>query len=183
MSIVDILILAIALSIDASVVSFTNGLVFKEKRLIKSLILAFSVGFFQFFMPLVGYVFAQFVTDFVKPYSHWLIFSIFFILGVKFIKDAFNEQKQQESMCNAHYILAVSIATSIDALFAGVSISFSGLSVWLPSIIIGIVTFINSMLGFWSAKLIKNVSTKFLEITGGVILILLAFKVLFNALL
>lgn len=183
MSLFDIIVLAIALSIDATVVSFSNGLIFKEQRLKKSLMLASTVGFFQFIMPVIGYYFAQTVTQYVKPYSHWLIFGIFFILGVKFIHDAFNEEKDRDFIFNKRYLLAVGIATSIDALFAGVSISFSGISILYPSIIIGLITFINSMLGFWITNFIRHLSSKFLEISGGIILILLALKVLFTAFL
>lgn len=183
MSFFDIIVLAIALSIDAAVVSFFNGLIFKEQRIKKSLLLAFTVGFFQFGMPVIGYFFAQIVTQYVKPYSPWLIFGIFFILGAKFIHDAFDEEKDKDFIFRKRYLLAVGIATSIDALFAGVSISLSGISILYPSIIIGIITFINSMFGFWITNFIKSLSTKFLEITGGIILILLGFKVLFTALL
>ena len=91
MSWFDIIILAIALSIDAMIVSFSNGLIFNRRRTVNSLKLAFTVGFFQFLMPVIGYFFAQTVTTYIKPYSHWLVFLIFVFLGAKFIKDAFEE--------------------------------------------------------------------------------------------
>lgn len=185
MTLFDIFILSIALSLDAMVVSFSNGLIFQKNRLKNSMLLAFTVGFFQFFMPIIGYSFTQFVTEYVKPYSHWLVFGIFFILGIKFIKDALSDSHATEEKhdFSTKYILTVGIATSIDALFAGVSISLASLPIIFPAIIIGIITFLNSMLGFWSANLIKHLSTKTLEISGGIILILLGFKVLFTAVL
>lgn len=184
MSITDIIILAIALSIDACVVSFSNGLIFTQNKRINSLMLAFSVGFFQFLMPVIGYFTAQSVSKYVEAYDHWIVFAIFILLGVKFIKDAFAEKEEDKINCYLcfKYILLVSVATSIDALGAGVSIAFTGTKILFPAIIIGVVTFINSLLGFWGGYLFKKFPTKNLEISGGVILILLAFKILFESL-
>lgn len=187
MSGLDIFILAIALSIDACVVCFSNGLVFVHNKRINSFMLALSVGFFQFFMPIIGYFLANTVSKYVEPYDHWIVFGIFIILGAKFIKDAIGKDNEEETpkkiecyLC-FHYILLVSIATSIDALGAGVSLAFTGTKILLPAIIIGVVTFINSLLGFWGGHLFKKFPTKNLEISSGAILILLAFKTLFES--
>lgn len=184
MNILDVVILAIALSIDASVVSFSNGLIFTQNKKINSLMLACSVGFFQFLMPVVGFFAAQTVSKYVEPYDHWIVFIIFVLLGIKFIKDAFTPEKQEQINCYLcfKYILLVSVATSIDALGAGVSIAFTKTNIWMPAIVIGVITFINSLIGFWSGYLFKKFPTKNLEISGGIILILLAFKVLFESL-
>lgn len=179
---VDILILAIALSIDACVVSFSNGLVFTQNKRINSLMLAFAVGFFQFLMPVVGWFGAQPLRKYVEPYDHWIVFAIFILLGLKFIKDALKQEQKEEIKCYLcfSYIMLVAIATSIDALGAGISLAFSGVNIWLPALIIGLVTFINSLIGFWSGYLFKKFPTKNLEISAGLILILLAFKTLFE---
>lgn len=184
MSNIDILILAIALSIDACVVSFSNGLIFTHNKRINSFMLAFSVGFFQFLMPIIGYFLAQIVSKYVEPYSHWIVFGIFILLGAKLIKDAFKTEKEEKLNCYLcfSYILLISVATSIDALGAGVSLAFSGAKILFPAIIIGVVTFVNSLLGFWGGYLFKKFPTKNLEISGGLILILLAFKILFESL-
>lgn len=184
MSIFDILILAIALSMDACIVSFSNGLIFTQNKKVNSFILAASVGFFQFFMPIIGFFAAQSVSQYVDAYDHWIVFGIFILLGAKFIKDSFKEEKEEKINCYMcfKYIFVVSVATSIDALGAGVSIAFTKTQIWFPAIIIGVVTFINSLLGFWGGYLFKKFPTKNLEIAGGVILILLAFKILLESL-
>lgn len=183
MNTLDILILAIALSIDACVVSFSNGLVFTQNKRINSLMLACAVGFFQFLMPVIGFFGAQTVSKYVEPYDHWIVFSIFILLGAKFIKDAFKAEKEEKIDCYMcfKYIFLVAVATSIDALGAGVTIAFTKTQIWFPAIIIGVVTFINSLLGFWSGHLFKKFPTKYLEISGGLILIALAFKILFES--
>lgn len=184
MSIIDIFILAVALSIDACVVSFSNGLVFTHNKRANSFMLAASVGFFQFLMPVIGFFLAQRVNKYVEPYDHWIVFGIFVLLGAKFIKDAFKAEKEEKLNCYLcfSYIFLVSVATSIDALGAGVSIAFTKTAIWFPAIVIGVVTFINSLLGFWGGYLFKKFPTKNLEISGGVILITLAFKILFESL-
>lgn len=180
----DIFILAVALSIDACVVSFSNGLIFTQNRTKNSLLLAASVGFFQFIMPIIGWLLAQSINKYVEPIDHWLVFGIFILLGSKFIKDAFKEEKEEKLTCHLcfNYILLVSLATSIDALAAGASLFFAGVKILFPAIIIGIITFINSLFGFWSGQLFKKFPTKNLEISAGIILILLAFKTLFESL-
>lgn len=184
MSIIDILILAVALSIDACVVSFSNGLIFTQNKRLNSFMLAFAVGFFQFLMPVIGYFSAKTVSKYVEPYDHWIVFVIFVFLGAKLIKDALKEEKQEKIECYLcfKYIMLVAVATSIDALGAGVSIAFTGTQILFPAIVIGVVTFINSLLGFWGGYLFKKFPTKNLEISGGLILIILAFKVLFESL-
>ena len=183
MSIFDIVLLALALSVDATVVSFSSGLLFKSKRLKLSLILAFTVGFFQFIMPLIGYFFTKPVTVYVKPYAHFIIFSIFVFLGLKFIKDSFKKSAVAQKSFKKRYVLLIGLATSIDALFAGVSISFCEIGILKPSLIIGVITFINSMLGFWLSEIFSSIKSKYLEIFGGLILIILGFKVLFTGIL
>lgn len=180
----DIFILAIALSIDACVVSFSNGLVFVQNKRANSLILASSVGFFQFLMPILGYFGAKSVSKYVEPYDHWVVFAIFILLGAKFIRDAFKEEKKEKIECYFcfSYIFLVSVATSIDALGAGVSLAFAGTKILIPALVIGLVTFINSLFGFWSGHLFKKFPTRNLEISGGLILIGLAFKILFESL-
>lgn len=186
MSIVDIIILAIALSIDACVVSFSNGLIFTQNKRVNSFMLALSVGFFQFIMPVIGFFLALRVSKYVEPYDHWIVFAIFTALGAKFIIDALKkedgEAEKEKIRCYLcfSYIMLVSIATSVDALGAGVSIAFSGTKILFPALVIGIITFINSLLGFWAGHLFKKFPTKNLEITSGLILIGLAFKVLFE---
>lgn len=184
MNTIDILILAIALSIDACVVSFSNGLIFTQNKLINSLILAFSVGFFQFLMPIIGYFSAQSVSKYITPYAPWVVFAIFILLGAKFIIEAFKEEKEKKIDCYFcfKYIFLISIATSIDALGAGVSLAFTGTKILFPAIVIGIVTFVNSLFGFWSGYLFKKFPTRNLEIAGGIVLIGLAFKVLIESL-
>lgn len=181
MTFIEILLLAIALSIDASVVSFSQGLIFNKNKRKNSLILALSVGFFQGLMPVIGWIIAQGVYKYIEAVDHWIAFVIFLILGLKFIYDAFNsdgEEKKQISCISLKCLLLLSIATSIDALAAGATIYFMSSPILLPAILIGTITFINSLIGFWSGYLFKKFPSKWLEIFAGLILIGLGFKIL-----
>lgn|SRR5574344_737976 len=181
MTIFEIFILAYALSIDACVVSFTQGLIFTKNRVKNSFYLALAVGFFQFIMPVIGGVCVSFVQKIVEPFAPYIVFGIFLFLGIKFIKDAFDEDDgNQSGVCkmSVKYILAVAVATSIDALAAGINIRLCGNNLIFPSIVIGAITFINSILGFWGGQFFKHFPSRNLEITGGLVLILLGIKAL-----
>ena len=179
MNYIDVFFLAIALSVDATIVSFAQGLIFKNDKIKFSLLLAFFVGFFQFLMPIIGWFFANFIYNYFKVFSHIVIFVIFTCLGLKFIYDALKKDREEISAkdyTNLSYFLTVGIATSIDALGAGFSMRFYQISILISSILIGIITFINSLIGFYCGQLFKKLPSKFLEILGGLILIGLGIK-------
>lgn len=177
MSVVEIIFLAFALGVDCLVVSFSQGLIFTSSRLKNSLALALTMGLSQGLMPCVGYVGADVISKYVEPFSQWIVFAIFMVLGLKFIFEAFNEKEENEICClGFKCLIGMGIATSIDALVAGASLNFSRTSLVIPALIIGLASFVMSLFGFWSGNKLKNLSSKYLEITGGLILIFLALK-------
>jgi len=175
MNYVDIILLAIALSIDACVVSFAYGLVTHEKRVKTSLSLALATGLFQFIMPVIGFVGTNYVKEYLEPYAKWIVFIIFLYLGVNFIIESFQKEKKPK-LLGIKEILLLSIATSIDAFSAGIYMSLCCNFICLPSIIIGVITFSDSILGFWIGSIFKKFKPQALEILGGIILIFLAIK-------
>lgn len=179
MSYISIILLAIALSIDACVVSFSYGLAFTENRFKNAIRLAACTSLFQGLMPVIGYYLTGFVKSFIEPYAGFIVFAIFTYLGVKFIKEAFEKEKEKQLCIDLKCLLLVGIATSIDAFSAGISLSLFGNRILKPAILIGVVTFINSLLGFGLGGKLKKFPTKWLEITAGCLLILLGLKSLF----
>ena len=175
MSYLEIFLLALALSIDACVVSFSYGLSFKENRLKTALLLATFTGVFQGLMPILGYFLTSFVRTFIEPYAPWIIFAIFVFLGVKFIKEAFTE-KQKPCCIGITCLLLIGIATSIDAFSAGISLSLSGNKILKPAFLITIITFVNSVLGFVIGGKLKHMPTRSMEIFAGMLLIALGLK-------
>lgn len=179
MSYISIILLAIALSIDACVVSFSYGLVFIQNRLKNSMLLAACTGLFQAFMPVIGYYLTGLVKTFIAPYASLIVFLIFTYLGVKFIIEAFEKEKEQKLCIDLKCLLLVGFATSIDAFSAGISLSLFGNRILKPAILIGVITFINSKLGFSLGGKLRHLPTKSLEIGAGILLILLGIKSLY----
>lgn len=134
-------------------------------------------------MPIIGWFLAKSVYDYVEKFDHWIAFTIFLILGIKFIKDAYEtkEANRNAPACiSLKCLLLLAIATSIDALAAGATLYFTNVEILVPAIIIGLITFINSLIGFWSGYVFKKFPSKYLEITAGIILITLGLKILFD---
>ena len=129
MPLADLLFLAFALSVDAFVVAFSYGLLIKQKRLSNGIKLSLSTGAGQFLMPVLGFLLTGPVHQYIAAWDHWLGFVVFTFLGVNVIREGWNHRNEEEQMPHVTSLtlptlLAVGIATSIDALVAGVSIYF-----------------------------------------------------------
>lgn len=177
MNLFDVLLLAFALSIDACVVSFSYGITLKKNVIKSSLLLALFTGVFQGAMPVLGGVCTNCVRSYIQPFSKWIIFAIFLYLGINFIREAF-EKKDTTRDLTFGVLFLIAVATSIDAFSAGIPLALKCASICLPVILIGIVTFINSVLGFYCGQMFKTFKPEYLSILGGVILIALAIKVI-----
>lgn len=175
---IDVLILSIALSIDAMIVSFSQGLIFKNNRLRLALTLAFFFGLFQALMPLIGAFMTGIVYNYVAGLSKWIVFAVFVALGVKFLFEALKKESNSENLnsLSLAYIFAFAISTSIDALFAGVPLRLMNIKLFFPLLLIGAVTFFNSLLGFSLSNITKNLNSKSFQIVGALLLIALGVK-------
>ena len=178
MSYISIILLAIALSIDACVVSFSYGLILNENRIKNSLYLALTTAFCQGLMPIIGYFLTGFVKGFIEPYSKFIVFFIFVYLGIKFIKEAFESERKKQLCLDIKCLIFVGIATSIDAFSAGISLSLFGNKIFKPALLIAFVTFVNSIIGFYAGGKLKFLPVKSLEILAGMLLIFLGIKAL-----
>lgn len=181
MSYFDILFLALALSVDATVISFSYGLIIKKKRREVALKLAFATGLGQSIMPVIGWLGTSSVSKYIEHYDHWVSFLVFIALGLNVISEALNEKEEKlDKKLSIKILFMIAVATSIDACAAGVTLFFIKTPILLASAVIGIITFINSYLGFNSCRLFEKIPPKYIEISSGVILILLGVKVLFE---
>ena len=180
MNIYEIIILSVALALDALIVSFSYGLIINANRTRNALLLGGAFGFFQFLMPLLGWLFTGTVYSYLENFSKWIVFIVFFALGCKFLKEAL-EKKEQVKICCIGFmcILGLAVATSIDAFGAGVSIRLLNENIFLPAFMIGLITFGLSVLGFTVANSLKKFPSKYIEIGGALLLFYLAIKSLF----
>ena len=180
MSYYEIIFLAYALSVDVCVVSFSYGLCLDSKHKRSSLLLASVTALFHIFMPILGYLFTDIVRVFIEPYAKFIVFAIFIYLGVDFIKGALKKGEPKKLCLDFKSIMLLAIATSIDVFSAGISLSLTSSPLKFSVIVLGIMTFLNSLFGYYMGYNLKVFKSKWLEIFGGSILIFLAFKNLFG---
>ena len=176
MSYFAIFVLAFALSIDACIVSFSYGICFRHNCVKNSVLLGTTTALFQGIMPIAGYYLTGFVKSYIEPYSKLIVFVIFGYLGLKFIIDSFKEKKQEKICIDLKSLILIGVATSIDAFSSGITLSLAGNKILKPAILIAIVTYINSLSGFWLGKRLKHLPTQVLEIFAGVLLLILGIK-------
>lgn len=179
MNFIDLILLGLALGVDCFVVSFSQGLIFKSEKVKNSFKLALTMGLFQGAMPVIGYIGTNSLYKYVVPYSKWIVFGIFLLLGLKFIVESFQPKEKEVQCIGLKCLLGLGLATSIDALVSGASIRLTQTSLLISVMIIGIASFLMSIGGFYNGNFIKNIPSKYLEITGGLILVALAIKSLF----
>ena len=179
MNLTETIILAAVLAIDAMLVSFSYGLVIYERRNKNALMMASSFALFQFIMPLIGWFFTNFVYGYLQTYSKWIVFSVFIFLGLKFLFETFKNEDKIEIVCISFFcLISLSVATSIDALGAGVTIRLCNANVLFFSFLTGFITFCLSLFGFFVTSLIKNINSKILGVIAALLFVYLAIKAL-----
>ena len=187
----DLLFLAFALSVDAFVVAFSFGLIIKKNRFRNGMEISLATGGGQFLMPVLGFFLTGTVHGYIAEWDHWLGFAVFTILGINVIREGRNPRTNKElpdvSSLTAFTLLGVGIATSIDALVAGISIYLSSVqcgasppfhAVFLPAAVIGTTTFLCTAAGFFLARKLHRFPSFHLEAGAGIILIGLGVKML-----
>ena len=181
MSIIELILIGIGLSMDAFAVSVTNGLCCKNIKAGKTIMTGVCFGGFQGLMPLIGYFLGRGFAKYITAFDHIIALILLGFIGGQMIWESFkkDEEKNESSILTGKMLFMQGIATSIDAFSAGISLSLFGNRIHKPAILIGVVTFINSLLGFGLGGKLKKFPTKWLEITAGCLLILLGLKSLF----
>lgn len=183
MSDTEISLIGLALAVDATVYSFSYGLVLRKHRAVSSFLLALTVGLYQFGMPLIGYAGGSAVRDWVSQWTPWIVLTVFGVLGGCIIRSAWrsgeDEEKPAAEPLGFLALTAVGIATAIDALavggcmaignFGGCCMTF--LQVVRAAGIIGLITFCCSEASFHAARLLHRLPTKWLETAAGLLLI------------
>lgn len=176
---IEVVILAIALSMDAFAVSI--GLGSKRLKATQSLAVMAGIyfGLFQGFMPLIGYLGGKGVLGWVEAYASWIAFVLLLLIGGKMIYESLSEGIEEDISNITHKVmLMLAIATSIDAMAAGFTLTLLEVSPFMACAIIGITTFIFSYAGvFIGVKSGTWLESK-AELLGGIILILIGFKML-----
>ena len=180
MSTFSLLIIAVGLSMDAFAVSICKGLAMQKLSLKKACIVGLWFGGFQALMPTIGYLLGSQFESYITSIDHWIAFALLSLIGVSMIKEALSKEEeecQNASLdCKTMFILAV--ATSIDALAAGVTFAFLQVSILSAASFIGVITFLFSVAGVKVGNVFGTRYKSKAELTGGIILILMGIKIL-----
>lgn len=176
---IDVFILAIALSMDALAVSIGLGAKHNNRALPLGFMCSAYFGIFQGIMPLIGYLGGRGVLSWIYSYAPLIAFILLILIGIKMIYESFQEGIEEDISKVTHRVmLTLAIATSIDAMAAGFSLTVLNVNPFISCFVIGIVTFLFS----WLGVIIGTQSGSYLEskaeLLGGVILILMGIKVL-----
>lgn len=193
MSLLDIILLAVALAMDCLTVSIVSGVLLggeiKEEGG-KMIRMAFLFGFFQALMPLIGWLGISYFQSFIEDYDHWIAFSLLAIIGGRMVWESLNPAEEQHfNPRRLRTQLLLAIATSIDALAVGISFACTGYTslaqLTLPLVIIGVVSFLFSLIGYQlGARFGRSIAHRLKpELLGGIILIGIGIKILIEHLL
>ena len=182
MGILEILLIAIGLAMDAFAVSICKGLSMKKmnwKKAENFTDFRLPFGVFQALMPVIGYYLGTTFESLVTKVDHWIAFILLALIGGKMLKEAFdNNSEGYNDSVNFKTMVILAIATSIDALAVGITFAFLQTNIVLAAILIGLVTFILSVIGVKIGNQFGIKYEKRAEIIGGIILILIGIKIL-----
>lgn len=183
MGIAELLLIAVGLSMDAFAVSICRGLGMRRLNLRTAAVLALFFGCFQALMPLVGWALGSQLMWLIAPVDHWVAFVLLAFIGGKMLWEAFHENDEgcgceDTSAIDLREFLVLAVATSIDALAAGISFAALNVDIVASVSLIGVITFALSFVGvavghFFGARYERPAS-----VVGGVVLILIGLKVL-----
>ncbi len=177
--------LALALAMDAFAVALGTGAVLSRLTGRHLFRLGFHFGLFQALMPVIGWLAGRTIIQWVSAWDHWIAFGLLAIIGGRMIYEAFSDKEKADERdpTKGLSLVLLSIATSIDALAVGFSLSVIGVSIWMPSLVIGLVAGILTVVGLLLGGRIGDRWGSRVEISGGVILIGIGLKILAEHLL
>ena len=179
MGLVELIILSIGLAMDAFAVAVCKGLSMQKMSWEKGLIIGAYFGIFQALMPFIGYLLGVNFQEKIVNVDHWLAFILLGIIGLNMIKEAVSKEAEKANdSIKFKDMLILAIATSIDALAVGITFAFLKVNVGLAITLIGVITFMISVIGVKIGNVFGCKYEKKAELAGGLILIVLGAKIL-----
>lgn len=179
----EIIFIAIGLAMDAFAVSIaaaTTGYINGPRPVFR---LSFHFGFFQFFMPIIGWFIGIRLAEMIQSIDHWIAFFLLAFVGSRMVFSSLaqdSEPQLKHDPSRGKTLVMLSIATSIDALVIGFSLGMLQVRIWFPSVVIGIVTAAFSLLGILFGYHLGKRFGKRIETVGGIIIILIGLRILLS---
>ncbi|MBU2259282.1 manganese efflux pump MntP family protein, partial [Patescibacteria group bacterium] len=154
MSIFEIIIIAVGLSLDSFALAITSGMVHRANLFRHTLKLSSFFAIFQMTMPLIGWIAGIQLKPFIEGIDHWIAFVLLFAIGIKMIIDTFQKQPKDNcvSECSIRMLCGMAVATSIDALVIGISFAFIQINILFSVITIGVMTFLFASIGVFLGR-------------------------------
>ena len=183
MDYIEIFLISLGVAMDAFTVSICKGISLQKINIKKAIKIGLYFGVFQAIMPLIGYFLGSSFSFYIEKIDHWVTFILLFGIGLNMIKESFDKEKkiinkkENEDISFITMIL-LSIATSIDAFAIGITFACLNTNISLSVSVIGIITFILSVLGVIIGKKFGNIFENKAEIIGGIILCFIGIKIL-----
>lgn len=182
MSVWTLLALAVALAMDAFAVSVAAGVALGAVSGRQTFRLAWHFGLFQALMPILGWAAGRTVAGLIQSFDHWLAFGLLAFVGGRMVAGAFKSDGARPAgdPTRGVTLLVLSLATSVDALAVGLSMSLIGVSIWWPALVIGLVAGGFTAAGLHLGKLAGGLSRlgSWADLTGGLVLIGLGVRIL-----
>lgn len=178
MGILELITIALGLSMDACAVSVCKGLSVERLSVRNMLVTGLYFGGFQALMPLLGYLLGSSFESFITSFDHWIAFVLLALIGANMIRESRGCTEKLDSSFGVRAMLPLAVATSIDALAVGVTFAFLSVDITLAVCLIGGVTFVLSVAGLNLGRVFGARFRSAAELAGGVILILIGLKIL-----
>lgn len=180
MGIIEIILIAISLAMDAFAVSVGKGLSLRTIEPRHALKVGVWFGGFQALMPLIGYYLGRSFAGVVVSVDHWIAFGLLLLIGLNMIRETIwgDEEDDSASDFGIRTMFVMAVATSIDALAVGVSFAFLDVNIWVSVLVIGLVTLLLSSSGIYLGRIFGSRLGDKAGIVGGVVLIAIGVKIL-----
>ena len=185
MNFLEVVVIACGLAMDAAAVSLAAAAAGFVQDFRSAGRLAFHFGLFQFLMPVFGWAAGVKFAVYFSAFDHWIAFALLLFVGGRMLKEGFeaDEEKIAEDPSRGLTLVLLSIATSIDALAVGLSLSMLEVSIWYPSVMIGLITALLSSAAMLIGKKASMKMGKRMEMIGGAVLVAIGVKILMEHLL
>jgi len=184
MNTLTIIGIAVALAMDAFAVAIASGVALGTVSKRQTFRLAWHFGLFQALMPIIGWGLGTAVNQYISSFDHWVAFGLLAFIAIRMIAEALGhgDEARTGDPTKGGTMVMLSVATSIDAMAVGTSFALLGISIWIPVLVIGVVAAAFTTIGLHLGSFVSRVERvgKAAEIIGGVVLILIGFRILWD---
>lgn len=183
MNFITVFLLGLSLSLDAFAVAVSSGIAFGQPNTRAAIKTGVFFGGFQGLMPIFGYILAMSVAGYIEAFDHWIAMVLLAFLGIRMIWENLSQKSDEQPAHDPQstkWLFLMAITTSIDALAAGITIAFNHYNIWLSALVIALITFAMSVAGVLLGFRLGRLFSKRAGVIGGMILIALGIKVVFD---